>query len=60
MSKKPENGDVISQRERFIKAAKEAETDDDPDAFRERLKRLVSAPKPPKKQPKPKKPKAAK
>lgn len=37
---------VKSQRERFIDAAREVGTDDDPEAFNERLKKLVNAPTP--------------
>lgn len=38
--------DKKSQRERFIEAAREAKTDDDPEAFKARLKKLVNAPTP--------------
>lgn len=37
-----------TQRERFIEAAREVGVDEDPEAFRERLKKLVKAPAPPK------------
>lgn len=37
-----------SQRERFIEAAREAGADEDPEAFKERLKRLVKADRKPK------------
>jgi hypothetical protein len=40
MAKKSE----ANQRDRFIQAAREAGADDDPKAFRERLKKLVKAP----------------
>lgn len=35
-----------TQRERFIEAARQGETDDDAEAFKDRLKKLVDAPKP--------------
>ena len=35
-----------AQRERFIEAARKLETDDDPEAFKRRLKKLVEAPPP--------------
>lgn len=38
-----------TQQQKFIKAAGDVGTDDDSEAFRERLKRLVKAPVPPKK-----------
>ncbi len=45
MTKQPKlSGD--EQRQRFIDAAREAGTDDDPEAFKERLKKLVNAPTP--------------
>ena len=42
--KKRPNG--TDQRQRFVDAARTAETDDDTEAFKERLKKLVSAPIP--------------
>lgn len=42
--KKPQK--TTSQRQRFIDAARKAETVDDPEAFKERLKKLVKAPPP--------------
>lgn len=50
MPKKPQS----TQHERFVQAARDVETDEDPYAFKERLKRLMKAP-PPKKQETPKK-----
>lgn len=41
MSTKPND-----QRKRFIDAARDLECDDDPEAFRRRLKKLVEAPPP--------------
>lgn len=35
-----------SQHKKFIQAAREAGADEDPEAFKERLKRLVNAPPP--------------
>lgn len=45
MPKRKESGLTQSeQSKRFIKAARELGTDDAPEAFKERLKRLVKAP----------------
>lgn len=35
-----------TQRERFVDAARDVGTDEDPEAFKERLKKLVKAPPP--------------
>lgn len=42
-SQKPagEDGDGLTQSERFIKAAQELGTDDDPERFAERVKKLA-------------------
>lgn len=42
--KGPQADDGLTQSERFIKAAQELGTDDDPERFRERVQRLAKAP----------------
>lgn len=48
--------DGLTQSERFIKAAQELGTDDDPERFAERVRKLAKAPAPQEKPPKPDKP----
>lgn len=39
--KKPDPDDGLTQSERFIKAARELATDDDPERFKERVRKLA-------------------
>ncbi|GJE70169.1 hypothetical protein [Methylorubrum podarium] len=51
-----EADDGLTQSERFIKAAQELGTDDDPERFAERVRKLAKAPAPQERPPKPEKP----
>lgn len=46
MSNKDHKPKAIDQGKRFIEAARELDCDEDQDAFKERLKKLASAPPP--------------
>lgn len=43
-AEKPTTDDGLTQSERFIKAAQELGTDDDPERFAERVRKLAKAP----------------